>query len=643
METLDHHLALVDWVISNGGYCHDAVTIAHDPEKGFYPRANEPISPGASLLRCPMDCVFSVLNALDSPPFSSHGTKFPAQFLAHSPQMIQYFFLMEQKILGHESWWEPYIRTLQDDIPEYVPFEIDDLVWIEGTNLQAALKSQFARWKAIFEEGVQVLTDLKWPNVGLYTWELFVWAVKQFDSRAFTPAVLSDTLPAEKATSIGKEQPDHALLTRMYREGFSVLIPLLDLTNHRPYSKVDWRYSTTDISLNNQEALHIGEVSNNYGPKFNETLLLAYGFTIEDNPFDIVLINLKAPPESPLDEARRLWRAQGIDRDGPGKLCILNTSHPNVDSAKNRQEALFTESLLASISALVANEREMRSPLFQRELNGYTHTSRDNPLEWERNMVAIYAQLAVECKARLEILARSDPSRPNRTPANTTQRHARVYRTGQQSILECAYHLCCYELLRSQSSAKVTADQRIERRMKAYGAENVQSKVLDFIKAKAQSEVPERVMFSSGEALEYLDDTTRVGLTEALVAIEESRSVTGRLLAKIQFTVFLALADLQKGQIPTILSGRVRAWLGELDRWYPVTNTDLTLPTEELLPLLESLLNIRPEENWSQELICWAWSIVEEESVVMPTSDSGNVLDSDGSGMDLFLYFPRFD
>ena len=180
MAPLENHIALVQWVTSNGGFCHENIIVAHDSTRSFHlqVKLQTSIPTSVSLLRCPMDCVLTVLNAFDTSPFSCHGTSFPSKFLySQSSYLIQYFFLMEQYLLGDESWWAPYIRTLGDpeELPDYVPFEESDLPWINGTNLEPALKSQFDRWRDIHSTGVQLLTHLNWTNAveGRYTWSVF--------------------------------------------------------------------------------------------------------------------------------------------------------------------------------------------------------------------------------------------------------------------------------------------------------------------------------------------------------------------------------------------------------------------------------------------------------------------------------------
>lgn len=50
-----------------------------------------------------------------------------------------------------------------------------------------------------------------------------------------------------------------------------VLLPLIDLPNHRPLAKVEWRAGDKDVGLLVQENVAPGEeISNNYGPRNNE-------------------------------------------------------------------------------------------------------------------------------------------------------------------------------------------------------------------------------------------------------------------------------------------------------------------------------------------------------------------------------------
>ena len=104
--------------------------------------------------------------------------------------------------------------------------------------------------------------------------ELFRWASTMFSSRSFTSQVLSNTLPADKARPMGHSDPDHEDMSDLFEEGFAVLLPLLDLLNYRPSSKVEWQAGLNEVGLQILESFDAGqEVCNNYGPRDNEACM----------------------------------------------------------------------------------------------------------------------------------------------------------------------------------------------------------------------------------------------------------------------------------------------------------------------------------------------------------------------------------
>jgi hypothetical protein len=85
--------------------------------------------------------------------------------------------------------------------------------------------------------------------------ELFKWAVSILSSRSFTSAILP------KLKVEGGKAPDV----------FPVLIPLIDMLNHQPLNKVEWRPGGDGIGFAVFKALQPGdEIFNNYGPKSND-------------------------------------------------------------------------------------------------------------------------------------------------------------------------------------------------------------------------------------------------------------------------------------------------------------------------------------------------------------------------------------
>ena len=101
---------------------------------------------------------------------------------------------------------------------------------------------------------------------------LFLWAATMFGSRSFTSQVLSDTAPADQARPLGSHHPQHEVLAKLVADGFSGLLPLLDILNYKPGSQVEWQARYSYVGLQVMDDFASGEeVCNNYGPRDNET------------------------------------------------------------------------------------------------------------------------------------------------------------------------------------------------------------------------------------------------------------------------------------------------------------------------------------------------------------------------------------
>jgi hypothetical protein len=90
--------------------------------------------------------------------------------------------------------------------------------------------------------------------------DLYLWASTIITSRAFSSKVLAGAVPDEDLSD---------------GDGVSVLLPLVDLPNHRPLAKVEWRAGEEDVGLLVLEEIAPGqEIFNNYGPRNNEQCML---------------------------------------------------------------------------------------------------------------------------------------------------------------------------------------------------------------------------------------------------------------------------------------------------------------------------------------------------------------------------------
>lgn len=164
-SNLSKRRALLEWFEAHGGTMAEHIELGHEPSQGLYlaVRAGHDLSPGICIVSCPKVLTLSYLNALSSDFSNGHNFAFPVNFTKNvDPHVVVRFFLMEQYLLGIESFWWPYIDLLPSpDQPESLntPMwysEIDTL-WIRGTNLEQAVQDRQRRWRGEYEDGLRQL------------------------------------------------------------------------------------------------------------------------------------------------------------------------------------------------------------------------------------------------------------------------------------------------------------------------------------------------------------------------------------------------------------------------------------------------------------------------------------------------------
>lgn len=159
------------------------------------------------IVSCPYKTSLSYLNAFgcfsDQTFSRRNSAQFPTAFLdlketdSEGAVIIGYFFLMQQYLIGKDSFWYPYIRLLpQPDQPQrfgtaYLWPE-DDLTWLRGTNAEPAIGKRKSLWKEGWLTGFECLKG-NHENWEAYTYELYQWAAAVFCTRSFRPSLI---LPA---------------------------------------------------------------------------------------------------------------------------------------------------------------------------------------------------------------------------------------------------------------------------------------------------------------------------------------------------------------------------------------------------------------------------------------------------------------
>lgn len=265
MSTTERCQHLLNWFRENGGIFNDDITIAENDTFGVHFRARKALEPNIEVCVCPAKVTISYLNVAGSNTdiatqlgirvVNGDVTKLVGRVPEH---VMSYFVLMEQRLLGENSFWYWYINCLPMESEMTTPlfFSEEDLKWILGTNLhtsdtdpsRSSVALRRSMWEQEWKEGCDAMRS-QGISVDKYTFELFQWAATIYSSRCFTSALV---LPGQEPR-------------------FSVLFPVLDNANHQFAAKAAWFFKEGVFSLVIEEPVEeSAQVYNNYAPKGNE-------------------------------------------------------------------------------------------------------------------------------------------------------------------------------------------------------------------------------------------------------------------------------------------------------------------------------------------------------------------------------------
>jgi hypothetical protein len=313
---------------------------------GYSGFATAPIPPGTEVLALPYASALSEPYALAT----AHGKAAVDLLGAAHPKevtgrMVLYLVMVAERggapapspsPAAASSFFGPYLRSL--------PRTYDDPLWwsadersalLAGTNLAHGAEHRLSWLRRVFSVFFPALSAAH-PALfppAVFTWEAFLWAHSAFSSRGFphvlsvppqqgqeagaeaglgaasssSAAATSSAAPASAASASSPVDP----LTDPHvnpfqadpREPVGCMLPVLDILNHQTRTPVSWiRHKdrvafvtgvgeggegSSSAAPSAAPTIPAGaEITNNYGAKSNEELLLAFGFVLEPNPYD---------------------------------------------------------------------------------------------------------------------------------------------------------------------------------------------------------------------------------------------------------------------------------------------------------------------------------------------------------------------
>ncbi|KAG8897407.1 hypothetical protein FRB99_008167 [Tulasnella sp. 403] len=193
----------------------------------------------------------------------------------------------------------PYLDSLPPHqlLSSSLTFNSNELKLVKGTNLLGATQSRKDELLREHQDCQSVFTQSDRSLAEGFTFERYLTAAIYLSSRAF-PSTLLDRSPTVVSSP---DSPAHP-----------VLLPIVDSLNHARGQPVTWlvedspadstETSTRDDSLRISVVCGTDvpagcEVFNNYGAKPNSELILGYGFALENNPDDTIVLQLSGSPK----------------------------------------------------------------------------------------------------------------------------------------------------------------------------------------------------------------------------------------------------------------------------------------------------------------------------------------------------------
>ncbi|CAI7612941.1 unnamed protein product [Penicillium pancosmium] len=661
-HSLESHKELVQWVTNHGGYIADTVFVAQDDTRGVHIQVRtdlpEAISKETRVINTPLNVTMSYFNAIDytcpKGSFSSHGVVFPREFIdAVGKEETTAFYLMGQFLRGEEGFWFPYLRTLPQPGQLTTPlfFGEHDVDWLQGTGIPDASVFRYKHWDKKFDEGMAKLEELGFEGLEMFTWELYLWASTIITSRAFSPKVLSGAV----------EEAD------LPEDSVPVLLPLIDLPNHRPLAKVEWRAGDADVGLLVQENVSPGEeISNNYGPRNNEQLLVNYGFCILNNPTDYRIVKLGLPEESPLGQAkaRQAKMFPELAKAAEDHYYIFNIFYPLLAQERPMEHSIFSPALFSAIAVMQANKRERR----KLEI---TETGISIPGGYGsgRNTLAVLAQISFELIAHIAHLQETAEDLPEH-PSNLKQTFAQIYRNGQITLDKTALIIAAWTISRAREhqrgedweDIKVLLNDHMQKIPTDHFSHEIMSRIRVRVLERPSLLSKNGELFRLGEIYSLLPAEMQAPSQQCFAHIlgEASSQRVPALKtdpqAMFALVVNLLVATRRSPQAQSHLSSRLIRWVDFLLEEYPLQSS----PEDECSGVLEQLgayVQNQGAQSWTEsdgvtwldsesgwlnsKWLQWAWRVVNGEMVLIPLDPLQVLTNSPAMPKQAVLYVPQ--
>ncbi|KAK9758005.1 hypothetical protein RND81_01G200200 [Saponaria officinalis] len=285
-----------------------------DSTKGFGLFCDTHVSDGV-LLVVPLDLAITPMRVLQDPLLGP-----PCRAMLEEGEVDDRFLmvlLLTVERLRKNSSWKPYLDMIPSSFGNPLWFTDDEFQELKGTTVYRATILQKKSLQAVYEDKVKDLVKklliLDGDSESEASFEDFLWANSVFWTRALNiPVPRSFIFPgSEEETNPGNHGVNGigGQVNISFVQGETIwvegLVPGIDFCNHDLKAAATWEVDGTGsvtgvpnsmylLSVNQGPSEMDKEITISYGNKGNEELLYLYGFVIEDNPDDYLMVHYPA-------------------------------------------------------------------------------------------------------------------------------------------------------------------------------------------------------------------------------------------------------------------------------------------------------------------------------------------------------------
>ncbi|CAL0328113.1 unnamed protein product [Lupinus luteus] len=322
----------LQWLQANGFHLRGCKIKYCDSRKGFGIFSDQHVSDGI-LLVVPLDLAITPMRVLQDPLIGPECRELFEEGDVDDRFLMMLLLTVER--LRKNSLWKPYLDMLPTTFGNSLWFSDDELEELRGTTLYRATELQKKSLMSLYETKakalVKKLLSLDGDMETEVCFEDFLWANSVFWSRALNipfprsyvfpetqevhdshvpvnrrPETSTDGEDDDKRSQVKKSDTQTKEMTCNSMQAETVwvegLVPGIDFCNHDLKPIATWEVDGTGLTTGVPFSMYLvsaaqsplqtdREITISYGNKGNEELLYLYGFVIDDNTDDYLMVH----------------------------------------------------------------------------------------------------------------------------------------------------------------------------------------------------------------------------------------------------------------------------------------------------------------------------------------------------------------